>query len=45
MDNMRKYTATALVFLILATFCAAEEDANLVTNGGFENGVKGWGWE
>ena len=42
---MRQHIATALVFLILNTFCTAEENGNLVTNGGFENGVKGWGWE
>lgn len=45
MNNMQKYIATAFVFLIIATLCTAEENGNLVTNGGFENGVEGWGWE
>jgi hypothetical protein len=42
---MQQYIATAFVFLIIVTLCNAEDNGSLVTNGGFENGVKGWGWE
>ena len=45
MNNIQQYMAIAFVFLIFTTLCAAAENGNLVTNGGFEDGSKGWGWE